>query len=151
MRINLPLKKDYKNNNAYLDAVYKANQTLIDDAYTGIQNKQMAFKQQILSRMEQGGGSIKNVIKKELHRDVYIPASEKFKENLVSGLKEYKEFKKFQLQLKDERGRFVKFDSKNLNYIGNNQYSYKDEFGNSLVVDFSNSPKQIKIYNLKGK
>ena len=148
MEINLPLKKNYKNNDTYLNAVYQQNKTLIDEAYVGIKNKKDAFKKQIMARMEQGGGAIKNVIKKELHRDVYIPASEKFKENLVSGLKEYKEFKKFQTQLKDKKGKFVKFDKNNLSYIGNNQYSYEDDYGNAFVIDFSNSTKQIKIINL---
>lgn len=151
MKINIPKKGKYKNNNTYLNAVYNANKKLIDDAYVGIKNKKEAFKRQIMAKMEQDGGTIKNTIKKELHRDVYIPSSEKFKENLVTGLKEYNELKKFQLQLRDKNGHFVKFDKQNLSYIGNNQYSYEDNFGNVLIIDFSNSPKQIKIYNLTNR
>lgn len=151
MKINIPKKGRYKNNNTYLNAVYNANKKLIDDAYVGIKNKKEAFKRQIMTKMEQSGGTIKNTIKKELHRDVYIPSSEKFKENLVTGLKEYNELKKFQLQLRDKNGHFVKFDKQNLSYIGNNQYSYEDNFGNVLIIDFSNSPKQIKIYNLTNR
>lgn len=151
MKINIPKKGRYKNNNTYLNAVYNVNKKLIDDAYVGIKNKKEAFKRQIMAKMEQDGGTIKNTIKKELHRDVYIPSSEKFKENLVTGLKEYNELKKFQLQLRDKNGHFVKFDKQNLSYIGNNQYLYEDNFGNVLIIDFSNSPKQIKIYNLTNR
>lgn len=151
MNLKIPNKKNYKNNDTYLNAVYKQNKQMIDDAYTGIKNKKEAFKRQIMSRMEQENSTIKSAIKKELHRDVYIPKAEKFKENAISGLKQFQEFKKFQRSLRDKSGRFVKFDKNNVKYEGENKYSYVDGFGNSFIIDFSNSPKQIKIYDLTGK
>ena len=150
--MKLPNRKDYSNIDEYLSAVYEKNKSIISKAYEGIKNKKEAFIIQIKQRkIQESNLNIKSVIKKELHRDIYIPESEKFKENVIQGLKTFKEFNKFQVSLRDKKGRFVKFDANNINYIGNNQYSYEDNFGNVFVIDFSNSPKQIKIYDLRGK
>ena len=152
MKITLPNVKNYKTQNEYIDAVYKLYKEKINKGYEGIKNKKGAFKQQIKDRLKQDSSlSLKETIKKELGREVYVSKAEKFKNNVMQGLKTYGLEKTFKSGLRDDKGRFVKFDENNLNYIGDNSYEYIDNYGNHFVINFKNSPKEVQIYSMSGK
>lgn len=153
MKIKLP-NKGKMSNTEYLNEVYNMYRDTINKGYLDIGDKREAFIQQIYDRMEEKADrnektSIKSEVLKELHRDVYIPASEKFKENVISGLKKYNLYKKFQSMLRDEKGRFVKFDTKNLTYQGKGEYLYQDDYGNLYIIKTIPSPVEVRLYDMK--
>ena len=153
MKIKLP-NKGKMSNSEYLNTVYDMYKDKIKKGYMEIANKREAFIQQIYDRMKEKADrnektNVKTEVLKELHRDVYIPKSEKFKENVISGLKKYNLYKKFQSMLRDKKGRFVKFDAKNLVYQGKGEYLYQDDYGNLYIIKTIPSPVEIRLYDMR--
>jgi collagenase-like PrtC family protease len=151
MKFRLP-NKGNMTDTEYINEVYNLYKKEIDKGYLTIANKRGGFVNQIFDRVRQERErgiktDVKKEIRKELHRDIYISRTQKFKENLVSGLKRYNLYKKFTNSLRDEKGRFVKFNTENLTYSGNGEYTYSDDFGNVYVIKTIPSPVEFRIIN----
>ena len=138
----------YKDINAYLDALYRKNKTLIDNnlspewiaAYRG--SPKRAFKKLIKERMEwfnyktgknftlsqaiKAMENSKAFNKTWTRKDV---AYQNFQQLVKKDKNVYKEFKK---RLRDERGRFKKYNAKDLKFLG----YYESAEGNSAVYQF---------------
>lgn len=133
-------KYKYKNENAWLDAVYRKNKTFIDSklSVVGEKNKKKVFKQLVKERQDRGETTyraVKNLGKTE----IFTSRRERSQENILKAIKSDKEtFKQFRKEI----GFNTKIDTTKF------EWDYKDKvykYGNT-IIDITNSPYKIKIY-----
>lgn len=138
----------YKDINAYLDALYRKNKTLIDNnispewvaAHKG--SSKRAFKELIKDRMswlnyKTGkkftlAQAIKAMENSKAFNKTWTEKDVKYK-NFQQLLKKNKDvYKEFKKRLRDERGRFKKYNARDLKFLG----YYEASDGNSAVYQF---------------
>lgn len=128
----------YKTQKSYIQAVYRANKDFIDEGYPGVKNKRQAFVADVMANKDQKGKKITSAVKQTLHMSIFVPYQERAKENVVSGLKKFKdEWKAFRWSA----GWNKKIEAEKFRYIGDGTYIYDDR----VQIAFSNSPEGVEI------
>ena len=135
----------YKSEEAWLNAIYRANKAIIDAAYEGkgTSGPRAIFKSQVREYKAQGYStkeSIKIVSNTRAFRPAGVPW---YIENAVQGMKTMGVWQQFLQLNRDARGRFLPFDIYKMKYIGDKVYLYD----NRIVIEFRNSPVGIYLYS----
>lgn len=107
-------KKRYKNTNAWLDAVYRKNKQVIDNALqsTRWSSSKKIFKEWVRAYMAEGNSPVK-ALRKLSRSEIFTDRATRLKENFLKGLKSDKEkFKEFRKKI----GWKTKIDINNLKY-----------------------------------
>ena len=135
-------RRYYKNDDAYIDAIYRKNKEIIDrklsDVGTG--RPKALFKTLVKEYIEEGKTprqSASIVGRSEL----FVPRAERLGSNAFSALRKdptsWKAFSSLRSK-RDERGRFTKIDTTKLTWDKKQKvYVYNNE----VVISFKNSPK----------
>ena len=143
----LKTKKHYKNTSAYIDAVYRNNKNIIDSNMSPewiavYKTPKAAFKalvkEQMLQKNYKTGKNftVQQAIKtkansKDLNKD--WSRADIMYNNFQGLVKKDKGLaKEFRKRLRDERGRFTKYDPKKLKFLG----YYSSSTGNAAVYQF---------------
>ena len=135
----------YKSEEAWLNAIYRANKALIDAAYEGkgTRGPRAVFKSQVREYTAKGY-STKKAIKIVSNTRAFRPAGVPwYVENAVQGMKSMGVWRQFLNLNRDAQGRLLPFDIYKLKYIGDKVYLYD----NRIVIEFRNSPVGIYMYN----
>ena len=135
----------YKSEEAWLNAIYRANKALIDAAYEGkgTRGPRAVFKSQVREYKAKGYGT-KEAIKIVSNTRAFRPAGVPwYIENAVQGMKSMGVWQQFLNLNRDAQGHFLPFDIYKLKYIGDKVYLYD----NRIVIEFRNSPVGIYMYN----
>ena len=135
----------YKSNDAWLNAIYRANKALIDAAYknVGESSPRAVFKSQV-REYNYSGYDIRQAVKIVSNTRAFRPAGVPwYVENAVQGMKTMGVWQQFLNLNRDAQGRFLPFDIYKLKYIGDKVYLYD----NRIVIEFRNSPVGIYMYN----
>jgi len=132
----------YKNTDAWIDAVYRNNKTVIDANLTLAGKSPKATFKQIIKEYINEGVKPTQAMKTLARSTVFTSRQERLKANLWSGLKgdkaAYKEFR----ELTKEKGKYTAFDPDKLVWDRtNNVYTYN----NLLKIGFQNSPYGIEV------
>ena len=145
-------RKHYKNDETYLNAVYRRNKALIDEYMADVgkeggistlkQFKANIFETQNALKRKGKTATITHAVGVFTSSSQFIPEDRfyeiHFKENLVKGLKRFGAMKVLYNLTK------MKFNIDEVQYIGDNSYLYR-----GYVIKLTNSPQKISIY--KGK
>lgn len=135
----------YKDDNAYLDAVYRNNKAIIDEAYQGIirgKSAKSIFKESINGYITEDGYSLSKSLKVLARSTTFTTNKERLTNNFYSGLVADKEAYKLFRELTKEHGRYSKFDTEQLRYNKEeNVYVYNDK----VIISFENSPLQVVV------
>lgn len=131
----------YKSTDAWIDAVYRNNKTVIDLKLSKAGKPKAVFKQIINEYMEEGLTPTK-AMSTLAKSTIFTPEVERLHNNMMSGLKgdraAYKTFR----ELTKEHGRYAKFDPEKIKW-------HKDEgvyvYDGSVVISFQNSPFGVNV------
>lgn len=134
-------KYKYKNEKAWLDAVYRKNKVLIDSALSEVRetNKKKIFIQLIKERKETRGETLYQAVRRIGKTDVFSSKKERAQENILNAIKREKDiFKTFRKSV----GWKKKIDTTKFRWdYDDGVYKYEN-----VVIDVSNSPHEINIY-----
>ena len=135
----------YVSEEAWLNAIYRANKALIDAAYEGkgTRGPRAVFKSQVQEYKAKGystRAAVKIVSNTRAFRPAGVPW---YVENAVQGMKSMGVWQQFLNLNRDAQGRFIPFDIYKLKYIGDKVYLYDDR----IVIEFRNSPVGIYMYS----
>lgn len=134
-------KYKYKNEKAWLDAVYRNNRELIESALSGVRetNKKKIFVQLIQERRDVKGETLYQAVRRIGKTDVFSSKKERAQENILNAIKREKDiFKTF----RKVTGWNEKIDVTKFRWDYDDKvYKYGD-----VVIDISNSPYEINIY-----
>lgn len=135
----------YKSEEAWLNAIYRANKALIDAAYQqiGKRGPRAVFKSQVREYTAEGYKT-KEAIKIVSNTRAFRPAGVPwYIENAVQGMKSMGVWQQFLNLNRDAQGHFLPFDIHKLKYIGDKVYLYD----NRIVIEFRHSPVGIYMYS----
>ena len=153
-------KSKYKNELAWLKAVYRNNKAIIDAKMSEVNTKEptsnyMKFKSEVLAYKPYVKNKDIELASTALARsERFTEESERLKTNAINAIRtdiDKSNWKLFRELTKDKNGRYTKVDIENLEYQGNNTYFYKN-YSNMvngepdiIVIAFENSPETIEI------
>lgn len=135
-------KNKYKNTDAWLNAVYRNNKTIIDKELSGTKlGPKGTFKKIVHEYMEEGLTPTRAV--SALARSTtFTPKTERMRNNVWSGLKgdkaAYKEFR----ELTKEKGKYTTFDRDKMIW-DKSQSLYI--YNGVITISFKNSPYGIAV------
>ena len=138
-------KKKYKNEDAWLDAIYRKNKEFIVERLhnphaANTTSPKTQFKQLFREYRAEGYTPTKAIDALE-KSSIFTEAKDRLKSNAYAALKKDKEaYQQFRDLTKDERGRYTSIDINDFSYE-DGTYVYK----NLIVVDFTNSPQEIVV------
>lgn len=136
-------KYKYKNEKAWLDAVYRKNKNLIDSALSGVRekSKKSVFIQLIKERKETKGETLFQAVRRIGRTDVFTTRKERAQENIFNAIKKEKDLYKI---FRKSVGWKEKIDLSKFSWDYDDKvYKYGD-----TVIDISDSPYEIHIYTL---
>lgn len=137
-------KSYYKNTDAWLNAVYRNNKTVIDKELGSLSAKKTpkAIFKQMVNEYIETGVSPTNAVKTIARSTLFTSVNERLKNNFYEGLKSeraaYKQFR----ELTKERGKYSKYDPKKLVWDKTDKVYIYD---GSVIISFENSPFGIKV------
>lgn len=147
----LKAKSKYKNENAWLDAVYRKNKNLIDFSFPergGLSSKKL-FKMQVkqYKELENGRYSTYKSVQLVAKSSSFTSKDERlFQENLFKGLASNTRASQRFEKLSGEKIKNVSI--KDLKYEGSGQYSYK---GVIIETRYNNAIRIIPLKELKNE
>ena len=133
-------KYKYKNESAWLKAVYRNNKELIDSKLSMIKesNKFNIFKQLVKERQDVRGETAYKAVQSLAKSEVFVSRKQRLQENVYKAIKSDKELMR---QFKKKAGR-KKIDTEKFEWDYEDKvYKYED-----VRIDISNSPYGIIIY-----
>lgn len=134
-------KSAYKNTDAWINAVYRNNKTIIDKELGFAGSPKKIFKQMINEYIAEGLSPTKamNTIARST---IFTPEVERLKNNFYEGLKgdkaAYKEFR----ELTKVRGKYSKFDDTKLKWDKDEKHYI---YNSAVIISFQNSPFGVKV------
>lgn len=141
MRFKTPKTRKKMTDDQYLKSVYYRNRKAIIEVFGRTKTLQK-FKNAVEARKVMFGLDTKEALKKLSNTEAFTPKTDRFFDNLESGLKEYNKLKEFKNYIRDEKGRFSKYDRDKLKWDKElKMYVYDDK----VYIDVKNSPKEIDI------
>lgn len=130
----------YKNTDAWIDAVYRNNKSVIDEKLAFAGKPKATFKQMVKEYITEGLSPTK-AVSTIARSTLFTPETERLKNNFYEGLKGDKEAYKAFRELTKEKGKYSKFDPNKLKWDKDDKvYVY----GN-VIVSFQNSPFGIIV------
>lgn len=133
----------YKNTDAWLDAIYRNNKAVIDEAMSDVRgaSARSAFKEHVKAYMEQGLTPTKAV--NTLSRTtIFTSKAERLRNNMYSALKQDKDAYQAFRNLTKEKGKYTEVDFSQFKWDEDqHMYIYKGQVG----IDFRNSPQEIIV------
>lgn len=135
----------YPNTNAFLNAVYKANKSVIDTAFDNeAGGPKKTFKNTVKEYLtdKKHPLNVKDALKTIARSTRFTSEVERFKENAWQGIVSDKfVYKRFR-ELTKEKGRYTKFDPDKLVWSkADKGYIYNDKF----LIKFGGYPNDVKI------
>lgn len=137
-------RKDFNSEEGYLGAIYDANRIKIAEALPGFSKEQ--FIANVQANKDFAGGVSVSKALDILGRSVsFTPEAERFGDNVIKAIKSYGRFQQFREMMKDERGRYTRYDPTKLKYNRkDNSYIYDGR----IRILFDESPKDIVLQEL---
>lgn len=138
----------YKSQNSWLNAIYRKNKSIIDEAYKkrhgdiGLEaGPRRAFLNDVKEYVE-SGMSTRDALKTLSRSTTFTPAKERIQNNFWAGIKGDTEAYKQLREITKEKGRYAKFDRSQLVWDREQKaYIYK----NKISISFKNSPYGIEV------
>ena len=128
-------KGRYKNESAWLDAVYRNNKATINEALEGVMgSKQSVFKSLVREYKDEGLTPTK-ALNRLSRSTIFKDYSTRAQENVLQGIRSQGLMKGFRRM----SGWKTKIDPNKLQFEGGGTYIYD----NKVRIDFKNSPYQI--------
>lgn len=142
MKFKTPKSMKGMTEREYLKSVFYRNRKEIIAVF-GKDKPLQKFINNVQAQKIVGGGlSTKQALNKLANTESFTPEGERLKTNLQEGLKSHDKLKEFKNLIRDEKGRFQKFDEKKLVWDRDlNMYVYD----NRITIDVKNSPHDIVI------
>lgn len=146
----------YVSDKAYIDAVYRANKEVIDlsldTAFTsgrrafGANVRAIKYDKNLQSKLGKRASQIttKEAVDYLSRTRIFTSLEEQASENALKGLKGHKEELK---QIRRMTGWHDKLKSENIGFDENNEMLYYQGSKGRVYFEFSNSPKELKIYD----
>lgn len=152
----------YKDTNAWIDAVYRNNKTIIDQELTFNEEKkeklikrgininlaskpQTIFKQMAKEYIKEGISPTK-AIKTIARSTIFTPVSERLNRNAMAGLRKDKNAYKLFRELSKESGKYAAIDKSKLRWDASSEtYVYDDK----IIINYRNSPLGIEVSKIK--
>lgn len=140
-------KSRYKNDETWLNAVYKKNKAEIDAALEGVggKNKKKIFKQ-LVKEYQEDGLTAKQALSKLERSTIFTTTGERLRKNAREGITTDQEAWKRFRELTKVHGKYTKVDVDKL--VWNNKskrYEYVKEDGTIVFITFRNSPVQVIV------
>ena len=130
----------YKNTDAWIDAVYRNNKSVIDEKLAFAGKPKATFKQMVKEYITEGLSPTK-AVSTIARSTLFTPEVERLKNNFYEGLKGDKAAYQTFRELTKEKGKYSKFDPNKLKWDKDDKvYVY----GN-VIVSFQNSPFGITV------
>lgn len=130
----------YKNTDAWLNAIYRNNKSVIDKELSFAGNPKKVFKQMVNEYIDEGLSPTK-AVSTIARSTIFTPEVERLKSNFYEGLKGSKDAYKTFRELTKEHGRYAKFDPNKLKW---NKDDKVYEYGN-VIISFQNSPFEVIV------
>lgn len=141
MKFKLPKSmKNYKTERDYLKSVFYRNREAIVEAF-GKEKPMEKFIKSVQARKTIYKFSTKQALKNLQNTQAFTPVSDRFRDIVMGDLKKFGKLKEFKNLIKDDRGKFQKFDRSKLFYEGSGYYTYD----NKIFISFKNSPEEIIV------
>lgn len=127
----------YKDTDAWLDAVYRNNKSIMDEGLYKKGKPKAVFKQAVKEYMDEGM-TAKQAVSALARSTIFTPKEERLSENAIKGLIGDKDAYKVFREITKERGKYTKIDRSQLVWDKKEKaYIYN---GN-VRISFENSPK----------
>lgn len=113
MKFKTPKSKKGMSDREYLKSVFYRNRKEIVEVF-GKETPMQKFINNIEAQKVIGNLTTRQALNKLAKSEAFTPTVNRLKENIQSALKKYGRAKEFKNLIKDERGRFTKFDTEKL-------------------------------------
>ena len=139
-------RSSYKSVDHWLDSVYKKNKAEIDSALgEGIKNKRASFKNAVKGYMDEGL-TPEASLKALENSTIFTPETTRFRRNLIEGLKTFGKYNEFRKMIRGFGGRWANVYLDKFQYDAEQDlYYYYTDMGDIVVIEFDNSPEDIKL------
>lgn len=144
MKFKTPKSKKGMTDREYLKSVFYRNRKEIVEVF-GKETPMQKFINNIEAQKVIGNLTTRQALNKLAKSEAFTPTVNRLKENIQSALKKYGRAKEFKNLIKDERGRFTKFDTEKLVW---DKHSGMYIYDNRITIDISNSPEDVIIGRL---
>ena len=143
---------EYKNPNAWLDAVYRNNKKKIDEAYADIPSrlsKKTLFKNNVREYVNRGtASSLPEALSKLERTTIFMTKAQIMYRNAIEGMKRKfpQQYKLFRELTKDWNGRYTTIDPNKLSWDKFSKVYIYDAPRRKIALDYRNSPERLDVY-----
>lgn len=141
MKFKTPKSKKGMTEREYLKSVFYRNKKEIVKVF-GKDKPLEKFINNIEAQKVVGNLTTRQALDKLAKSEAFTPAGDRLKENIQSALKKYGKLKEFKSLIRDEKGRFTKFDESKLKW---DKESHMYIYDNKITIDITNSPEDVII------
>lgn len=140
------LRKNYKTDRSFLQAVYRANEDILREKDISLTEFKDIITSYVKTRKMQGEPmTIKKALNEYAHSTVFTPRRNVFAENIVKGLVKHDSYQLFRELTKDANNRYTKINYDLFRYDQkNNMYVYNEK----IYIILKNSPESMEIGRL---